>query len=158
MEDQEIRILPTLCDMYMTSKETDANTQLESPLSVLLNTFPAHQVEKEGAEFCESYEDIASQTIITKLYASVFEKRVWKRRLLIITNSMVLVIKRPDDHYLKGAFKLKDMKEAIALVPKKEVRIIEDVDCRMRAGLSVSRERRVIFQEPRFSLTTSMIY
>ena len=57
-----------------------------------------------------------------KMFAQVYDKRIWKRRLLIITTSMVLVMKRPDDHYLKNAFVLKDMKKAIAVIPKKEVR------------------------------------
>lgn len=126
MEDQEIRIMSSYCDLYATQQEKDETTAMETPLQVVLNTpFPTYYKSKqnqEHSEFCEYYEEIPPQIIIMKMFAQVYDKRVWKRRLLIITTSMVLVIKRPDDHYLKNVFVLKDMKKAIAVIPKKEVR------------------------------------
>lgn len=122
MEDQEIRILPNVCDLYHLKKEAD-DALAESPLSVVMNSaFSECRRRAESSEFCDNYEDISSQIIVAKFFAYVFEKRVWKRRLIIVTKSMVLVMKRPDDHYLKNAFAFKDMKEATAVVPKKEVR------------------------------------
>lgn len=126
MEDQEIRIMSSYCDLYATQQEKDETTAMETPLQVVLNTlFPTYYKSKqnqEHSEFCEYYEEIPPQIIIMKMFAQVYDKRVWKRRLLIITTSMVLVMKRPDDHYLKNVFVLKDMKKAIAVIPKKEVR------------------------------------
>ena len=121
MEDQEIRIIPNVCDEYHIKKETEDNGLAEPPLSVVMTSAFSEYRKKEISEFCDNYEDIPSQIIVAKFFAYVFEKRVWKRRLIIITKSMVLVMKRPDDHYLKNAFYFKDMKEATAVVPKKEV-------------------------------------
>ena len=126
MEDQEIRIMSSYCDLYATQQEKDETTAMETPLQVVLNTpfstYYKSKQDQEHSEFCEYYEEIPPQIIIMKMFAQVYDKRVWKRRLLIITTSMVLVMKRPDDHYLKNVFVLKDMKKAIAVIPKKDVR------------------------------------
>lgn len=58
----------------------------------------------------------ASQTVVHKLFAQVYDRKVWKRRLLLITESMLLVMKRPDDHYLKNVVMFKDTYPACAVV------------------------------------------
>ena len=57
-----------------------------------------------------------SQTVVHKLFAQVYDRKVWKRRLLLITESMLLVMKRPDDHYLKNVVAFKDTYPACAVV------------------------------------------
>lgn len=129
MEDQEIGIMTSYAELYANRKEADNATTMETPLSAVMSTpFPVHNHRKnqsidDDTSFCDHYEDIHSQPFVHMMFAQIFDKRTWKRRLLIITTSMLLVMKRPYDHYLKNAFYLKNMKPAVAVLPKKEVSI-----------------------------------
>ena len=83
-----------------------------------------HRMEPSAEGVCSSYEDVPSQSLHLKLFALVYDKRVWKRRLLLLTESMLLVMKRPDDHYLKNAICFADCSPALAYVSRKEVFIL----------------------------------
>lgn len=71
---------------------------------------PASKASQTGAGNAES------QTVVHKLFAQVYDRKVWKRRLLLITESMLLVMKRPDDYYLKNVVMFKDTYPACAVV------------------------------------------
>ena len=110
MEDMEMRIMASACDSYMYGKmqqleEGHMHTPLESIIS-------SHHSQPSGED---EHRDISSPIIVAKLFASIYERRVWKRRLFIITETMVLVMKRPSDHYLKNVIILKDMNPAVAV-------------------------------------------
>ena len=49
MEDQEIRIMSSYCDLYATQQEKDETTAMETPLQVVLNTpFPTYYKSKQN--------------------------------------------------------------------------------------------------------------
>ena len=131
MEDMEMRILAAACDVYMQEKvQQPEDSNRVTPLQSIMNVEPKEPKEAK---------DFFSQIIVAKFFASIYEKRVWKRRLVIITQSMVLVMKRPSDHYLKNAIVLKEMKPAVAMPFTEEVVTrIDLLFCRIRVGLQIS--------------------
>ena len=54
--------------------------------------------------------------VVFKVFAHVYDRKVWKRRLLLLTERTLLVVKRPDDHYLKNALVLADTAPVCATV------------------------------------------
>ena len=56
-----------------------------------------------------------SQPLKLKLFAHVYDKHTWKRRLLLLTDRMMLVMKRPDDHYLKNAVMWMECGQAVGV-------------------------------------------
>ena len=110
MEDQEIRIGET--DETGETGETGETVTPTASDSALVHLIAEHPTLALHA---------SSQTIQTKVFAFVYDKRVWKPRLLILTDSMLLVLKRPDDHYLKTRIVFKEAGLAIAVPQKKPV-------------------------------------
>ena len=118
MEDQEIRILESYCDEYAKSR----GEGMQSPVEYLLAKPRESHAGRPGEDgVCGSYEDVSSQSVHLKLFAQVLDKRVWKRRLLLVADAMVLVMKRPDDHYLKNVIPYAEFGPAVAYVSRKEV-------------------------------------
>ena len=104
MEDQEIRIGET--------EETGESVAEPSRDSALRHLIAEHPTLALHA---------SSQPIVTKVFAYVYDKRIWKPRLLVLTEVMLLVLKRPDDHYLKNRVEFKEAGRAIAVPQKKPV-------------------------------------
>lgn len=100
------------------------STSMKTPLDcVLEHSRSSHRSQPSTEGVCSCYEDIQSQNLHLKLFALVYDKRVWKRRLLLLTDTMLLVMKRPDDHYLKNAVYFANCDPAVAYVSRKEVLI-----------------------------------
>ena len=110
MEDQEIRIGET-GETGETGGKTGAAASASGD-----STLEHLMAEHPNAAFRP-----ASQTIVTKVFASVYHKRVWKPRLLVLTDAMLLVLKRPDDHYLKNRIVFREAGLAVAVPQKKPV-------------------------------------
>lgn len=104
MEDQEIRIGET-------------NEMEGEIIAGASNSMHEQSMENSGI----SSGSGMSQTIIWKVYASVYDKRVWKRRLLVFTDMLLLVFKRPNDHYLKNRIVFREVGLAVAAPLKKSV-------------------------------------
>ena len=145
MEDQEIRIHSSYCDHYhastaiqhalanspspppsVTTTTTTTPSLLSqmtsptmTPINHLLQLFPPGTPVPVPAQG-ESVMPITIQSLRLTLYAFVYHKRTWKRRLLLLTDRMLLVIKRPDDHYLKNALIWEENMKAVAVVSKKK--------------------------------------
>jgi hypothetical protein len=64
----------------------------------------------------------SSQHVLLKVFALTLDKRVWKRRLLVVTERNLLVVKRPDDGYLKRSLRWSEARPAVAYISKREVR------------------------------------
>lgn len=107
MEDQEIRIGET-----EETGETGETVRQPADDSALVHLIAEHPTLALHA---------SSQTIQTKVFGFVYDKRVWKPRLLVLTDAMLLVLKRPDDHYLKNRIVFKESGLAIAVPQKKPV-------------------------------------
>lgn len=127
MEDQEFRVLASYCDSYAQSLDTPGAAPMETPLAYLLHRAasrspagkeaadPATPVLRGGATAVQSSAQSFSP-VVFKVFAQVYDRKVWKRRLLLLTERMLLVVKRPDDHYLKNALALADTAPVCATV------------------------------------------
>lgn len=117
MEDQEFRIFASYCDSYAQSDDAHTVESMEAPLDYLL-----HRAAPSGTTVQTTVQSGAQSgasgfsPVVFKVFARVYDRKVWKRRLLLLTERMLLVVKRPDDHYLKNAVVLADTAPVCATV------------------------------------------
>ena len=94
-----------------------------TPINHLLQLFPPGMPVPASAPIPDQDDSVmptTTQSLRLILFAFVYHKRTWKRRLLLLTDRMLLVMKRPDDHYLKNALAWEENMKAVAVVSKKK--------------------------------------